>query len=133
MRAPPESFRPTIGAPELHRQVHDLHDLRGVRLGQRSAEDGEVLREGEHLAAVDQPVAGDDAVARDDLVVHAEIAAAVGDELVDLLERARVEQQLDALARGQLAGGVLAVEPILRRRRARRGVRGRQDIVVMWG
>ena len=50
---------------ELHRQIHDLHDLRGVGLRQRSAEDGEVLREGEHLAAVDQAVAGDDAVARD--------------------------------------------------------------------
>ena len=39
---------------ELHRQIHDLHDLRGVGLRQRSAEDREVLREREHLAPVDQ-------------------------------------------------------------------------------
>ena len=44
--------------------------------------------------------------------VHAEVAAAVGDELVELFERAGIEQQLDPLARGQLAGGVLALEPI---------------------
>ena len=30
----------------LHRQIHDLDDLRGVGLGERAAEDGEVLREG---------------------------------------------------------------------------------------
>ena len=36
----------------LHRQVHDLHDLRGVRFGERAAEDGEVLRE-----RVDEPAA----------------------------------------------------------------------------
>ena len=40
----------------LHRQVHDLDDLRGVRLRQRSAEDGEVLREDEDRPAVDAAV-----------------------------------------------------------------------------
>ena len=70
-----------------------LHDLRGVGLRQRSAEDGEVLREREDLAAVDEAVAGDDAVARHDLIRHAEVAAAVCDELVDFLERARIEQR----------------------------------------
>ena len=54
-----------------------------------------------------RPVAGDDAVAGHDLLLHAEVAAAVGDELVDLLEGAGIEEQLDALARGQLAGLVL--------------------------
>ena len=53
---------------ELHRQVHDLDDLRGVGLRERSAEHREVLREREDLAAVDQAVAGDDAVAGHDLV-----------------------------------------------------------------
>jgi hypothetical protein len=36
----------------------------------------------------------------------------VGDELVELLERARVEQQIHALARGQLSGGMLFLESI---------------------
>ena len=35
------------------------------------------------------------------------------DELVDLLERAGVEQQVDALARRQLAGLVLAAQALL--------------------
>ena len=97
---------------QLHREIHDLHDLRGVGFRQRSAEHGEVLREREDLPAVDEAVAGDDAVTGNDLVRHAEIAAAVGDELVDLLERAGIEQQIDPLAGGQLAGGVLALEAI---------------------
>ena len=70
---------------------------------------GEVLREDVDQAAVDAAVAGDEAVAGDDLLVHAEIAAAVGDELVDLFEGALVEQQFDALAGGQLAFLVLAL------------------------
>ena len=56
-------------------------------------------------------MAGDDAVAGDHLLLHPEVAAAVGDQLVDLLERAGIEQQLDPLARGQLAGVVLLRQP----------------------
>ena len=113
MRAPPESLRPIDRRAHLHRQVHDLDDLGGVGLRERAAEDGEVLREGVGEAAVDAAVAGDDAVAGHDLLGHAEVAAAVGDELVDLLEGAGVEQQLDALARGQLAGVALPAQPLL--------------------
>ena len=93
-----------------HRQVHDLHDLRGVGLRQRPAEHGEVLREGVDDAPVDAAEARHDAVAGNHLVLHPEVAAAVDDQLVDLLERPRVEQQFHPLPRGQLAGLVLALE-----------------------
>jgi hypothetical protein len=96
--------------PHLHGEVHDLDDLRGVGLRERAAEDGEVLREGVDRPAVHEPLPGDDAVARDDLLIHPEVAAAVRDELVDLLERAGIEQQVDPLARGQLAGLVLLAQ-----------------------
>jgi hypothetical protein len=36
----------------------------------------------------------------------------VGDELVDLVERARIEEEIDPLARGELAGLVVAAQPI---------------------
>ena len=48
-------------------------------------------------------VPGDHAVAEDLLLLHAEVGAAVRHEAVELDERALVEQQVDALARGQLA------------------------------
>ena len=51
------------GRARLHRHVLDLDDLLRVRLGQRAAEHGEILGEGEHRAAVDRAPAGDDAVA----------------------------------------------------------------------
>jgi hypothetical protein len=57
-------------------------------------------------------MAGDDAVAGDDLVLHAEVAAAVGDEGVDLFERIPVEEKLHALTRGQLARVALALQPL---------------------
>ncbi len=98
---------------DLHRLVHDLADLLGVRLGERAAEHGEVLAEDEDEAAVDRAVAGDDAVARDLLLRHAEVGAAVLDEHVPLLEGAGVEQEVDALARGQLAAGVLRLDALL--------------------
>ena len=96
----------------LHREVHDLDDLRGVGFRERSAENREVLREGIDDAAVDAAVPGNDAIARDDLVGHPEVEAAMCDELVDLFEGVRVEQQVDALARGQLAGRALALEAL---------------------
>ena len=65
IRAPPESFRPMIGAPTFIARSMTLTDLLGVRLRQRSAEDGEVLAEDEDEPAVDASVAGDDAVAED--------------------------------------------------------------------
>ena len=50
---------------DLHRQVHDLADLLGVRLRERAAEDREVLAEDEDQPPVDGPVAGDDAIAEE--------------------------------------------------------------------
>ena len=55
------------------REVHHLADLLGVRLGERAAEDGEVLREDVDEAAVDAAVARDDAVAEDAGVAVAEV------------------------------------------------------------
>ena len=98
MRAPPESFRPITGAPTRMASVHDLDDLGGVGLRQRSAEHREVLREDEHQPAFDAAIAGDKAVAEILLLVHAEVGAAMGDQLVGFLEGAFVEQELDTLA-----------------------------------
>src|SRR5579884_411909 len=81
-----------------------------MRFGERSAEDGEVLRERVDQSPLHRAVAGDDSVARDALLVHPEIAVAMDDQLVELLERAGVEEQLDALARGELAFLVLTLD-----------------------
>jgi hypothetical protein len=101
------------GGAHLHRLVHDLADLLGMRLRQCAAEDGEVLAEHEHQAAVDHAVARHHAVARDLVAFHAKVGAAVLDEHVPFLERAVVQQQLDALARRQLAFLVLGVDALL--------------------
>ena len=88
---------------DLHRQVHDLADLLGVRLRERAAEDREVLAEDEDQPPVDRAVAGDDAIAEDALPVEAELRGPVGDERVELDEGPGVEQEVEALARRQLA------------------------------
>ena len=95
-----------------HGHVHDLDDLRRVGFRQRSAKDREVLREGVDDAAVDAAVAGDDAVAGNDLRAHPEIGAAVRDQLVDLFERAGIEEPFHALARRELALLVLLAQPL---------------------
>ncbi len=77
------------------------------RLGERAAEDREVLGEHEDGAAVDGAPAGDDAVARDLLLLHPEIVRAVLHEHVEFLEQPGIEEKLDALARRELALGVL--------------------------
>ena len=69
------------------------------------------------------------------LLFHAEIGAAVLDEHVELLERALVEQQLDALARGQLAAGVLRLDALLAAAElgARRGAARASRGCPSWG
>ena len=94
------------GGADAEGGVHDLDDLGGVGLGEGAAEDGEVLGEDEDDAAVDAAVAGDEAVAGDSLVGHAEVGGSVGYEFVGLFEGALVEEEVDALAGGELAGFV---------------------------
>ena len=94
--------------PVSHRQVHDLADLGGMCLGQRPTKYGEVLREDIDDAAFDPSVSGDDAVS-----VHGRFALgqrAGGDESVDLDERTLVEEDVESLAGGELALGVLGGE-----------------------
>jgi hypothetical protein len=66
--------------------------------------------------------AGDETVSVDDLLIHAEVAAAVADQLVEFLEGAFVQQQFDALAGGELALLVLALASSLTPTRFRHGV-----------
>ena len=97
----------------FHGQFHDLDDLLGVRLGERAAEDREVLRKDVDRPAVDGAVAGHHAVAHEPLLFQAEIVAAVRDEHVELAEAAFVEHEVQPLARRQLAGRVLAGDSVL--------------------
>ena len=105
----------------LERHVLNLGDLARVLFAQGAAEDGEVLGEDENGAAVDRAPAGHHAVAGDLRLLHAEIGAAVLDEHVEFLERAVIEQKVDALARGELALGVLRRNALLSAAEARAG------------
>src|SRR5690606_36207175 len=73
-------------------------------------EDREILAEDVDQPALDGAVAGDDAVAQDLLVLEAEARRAVRDEAVQLDEAALVQQQVEPLARGELAARVLGRE-----------------------
>src|SRR5262249_57544445 len=77
----------------------------GLRKG--GWERGKIVGEGEEGAAVDRAPAGDDAIAGNPALVHAELGRAVLHEHVELLERAFVHQELEPLARGELAALVL--------------------------
>ena len=87
-----------------------------MRLGQAAAEDREVLRKQVDGPAVDRArTAGHDPVAEDRVLVrvHAEVAAAVRHEPVHLDEAAGIDEQVDALPRGQLAALVLGGDALL--------------------
>src|SRR6185437_14066415 len=95
-----------------HGHIHDLHDLGSVGLGERAAKHGKVLREDEDKTAFDAAITSDESVARKLLRLHSEIRAAMGDEAVGLLERAFVQQKLNALARRELAFLMLPRAPL---------------------
>jgi hypothetical protein len=98
----------------------------GISLGERAAENGEILGEDVRGAPVDETVAGDETVAVDDLRVHAEIAAMMADELIGFLKGAGVEEEIDALTRRHFAFLVLARAALFTASRFGRGVAARE-------
>ncbi|GAB3622620.1 hypothetical protein GCM10027418_07020 [Mariniluteicoccus endophyticus] len=87
-----------------------MGDLLRLDLGERPAEHREVLSEDGDAAAVDLAEAGDDAVPGEVLVGHAEVVDVVGGQRAEFLEGALVEQDRQALARGQFPFRVLLVD-----------------------
>src|SRR6185436_1052434 len=96
------------GHTHFERLVHERADLAGVGLAQRAAAHGEVLAEDSHRPPVDGPEARDHAVPRHGL--EAEGRRAALDELALLDEAALVEEQVEPLARGELALLVLGLD-----------------------
>ena len=94
-----------------HRELHDLDDLLARGLAERAAEGREVLRVDGDGAAVDRADARHDRIAVGPGLVHAERGRAVPHVFVELDERARVDELLDALA-----GRSLALRMLLRLR-----------------
>mmetsp|Transcript_46039 Transcript_46039/g.104903 ORF Transcript_46039/g.104903 Transcript_46039/m.104903 type:complete len:552 (+) Transcript_46039:582-2237(+) len=100
------------GAHE-HSLVHDFLDLERLRLAERAAQDREVVREDEDEAPVDEALPGDDRVAGVLVLLHAELRAAVLQELVVLEEGTLIDEDGEALARAQLPFLVLRVDALL--------------------
>eukprot|EP00967_Tisochrysis_lutea_P141045 scaffold258507_cov30-Tisochrysis_lutea.AAC.1 len=84
-----------------------------MRLGERATENGEILREDENPPPVDHPVPSDDTVSGWRLFLCVEVVGSVGLERVVLTEGARVEEELEALPRRELALVVLRGDPVL--------------------
>src|SRR5208337_3437321 len=103
---------PDHGASGFYREVHHLANLLRECARQATAEDGEVVAEDADLAPVDRAVASHDAVARDFFLRHVEVGDSMRLELVDLDERATVEEKLDPLARGHAALCALLLDPV---------------------
>ncbi len=78
-------------------------------LAQRAAKDGEILGEDVDQTALDGAPTGDHAVAQELFLFDAKAHGAMGDEHIQFAERARVQKQLQALAGGQLALGMLSI------------------------
>jgi len=122
----PGIIQADYGRAVAHRQVHDLADFECIRLRERSTEYGEILREHVNQSPIHASKTRDKAVARRPLLLHPKIIATMGNEFIELLKRAFVEQQFDALARRELAGFVLAFAAIRAATRFRFGIAAAQ-------
>src|SRR4029079_4719895 len=93
MRAPPESLRPTIGAPIFIARSM-IFTILAALVSESDPPKTEVLGEGVDGAAVDAAGPGDHAVARHQLLLHAEVTAEMRDQLVGLVEGAGIDEEL---------------------------------------
>jgi hypothetical protein len=113
IRAPPESLMKTNGEPVFMLSCIISTILSQWIFARGAARDGEVLARDVDESPLDGAVPGDDAVRGEFLVLHAELGAAMTGEAVALLEGLGIEQDIDALAGGELAGFVLLVDALL--------------------
>ncbi len=97
------------GCADLGGEVHQLVDLLGEHLAERAAEDGEVLREHEHLAPVDGAPPGDHAVGVGPVFEPGGVGPVAGEQ-VEFVERVLVEEVVEPLAGEHLALLVLAFD-----------------------
>src|SRR5919112_2041329 len=88
---------PDDGTSRREGEVHDFADLLRVDLAQRTPEHGEVLGKNADLAPRDLAVARDHPVPQRPVLLEPEVVGTVHPVTVKLDERARVEQELDAL------------------------------------
>ena len=103
IRAPPESLRPMSGAPLSIARSMTLQILSATTSPRLPPKRGEVLGEDEDGPTVDCAPPGHDGVTGGRLSSMPKPAAWCRTNMVDLLERAFVEEEFDSLARGQLA------------------------------
>src|SRR6202044_1165143 len=85
---------------DLLRQVHDLVDLVGVGLSQRTPEDPEVVRVGEYLTAVDLTPARDHPIGVRAAPFDSESVRSMPAQRFDLNEGPRIEEQAQAFMDG---------------------------------
>ena len=78
--------------------------------GEASAEDGEVLAKHGKRSTIDQAGTRHHAFAWNELLAHAKVVTAMRNKLANFLEGALIQQKVNALARGQLAFGMLRVD-----------------------
>ena len=88
-------------------QLLHFYNLGRIRLAQRTAMRRKVVGVYKHLTSVNLSVTGHHAVARYLFLLHAEVRATVGNELIQFIESALVQQHVDAFARRHAPGGVL--------------------------
>jgi len=101
------------GCAHLHGKVHDLPDLVRMLLAERAALDREVLCKRIDETAVDRAVARNNTFARQFLLLLAEVGAAMTYEHVELDEGILIEEQVQALTRGEFALCMLLFDGLL--------------------
>ena len=94
-------------------RIQQLSHLLSLDLGERSSEHREVLGEHSDAAPLNQAEPSHHAVAAMTLLLQPESAVPVLDIGGDLLERPRVENAFNSFSRGELAPGMLRVDPFL--------------------
>ena len=99
-----------IGQPIFSASSITLTIFSAIDLTQRTAEHREVLAEHAHPPAIDRAVTGHHRIGIRTVALHLEIRRAMPHEHVQLLERPRIKQLLDPLARRVLALRVLLLD-----------------------
>ena len=96
----------------LQSQILHLHDLPSILRTQRTPEHRKIISIHKHEPALDPAIPRHDPVPGNPRPVHSIILTPVHHELVQLIKRSRIQQQVDPLPRRQLTGRMLLTDSV---------------------
>ena len=102
--------QPDDGCSHLHSHIHHFTNLPGIRFGQCTAKNGEVLSKNIHKPFADHTISGYNSITGYFLFLHTEIRTTMGHQFIEFNKRSFLQKQVDTFTCRQFSDRMLFLD-----------------------